>query len=98
MSDYQVHIIAAIILITCVLVMAWAPGHIARSRGHRSAQAIALCGWLSLFLWPLWLVAVIWAHTGDTIPKAGTRPAAKRSKHRMSREQWEAVDALENMR
>ena len=93
MSDSTFMLIATAILIVLVLVMAWAPGHVARSRNHPSAEAIALCGWLGLFLWPLWLVAAIWAHT-----QSNPKPRRSRGKHHLTRTQWEAVNALEDMR
>lgn len=40
------------------------PGSIARRRGHPSASAIAVCGWIGVFtLGIFWLVALIWAYT-----------------------------------
>ena len=47
-----------------VLLLAWIPGYCARERGHPSASAIAICGWLGMVMPILWLVAFIWAHTG----------------------------------
>ena len=50
--------------------MAGIPGAIAKKRGHPNTEAIRICGWCSLVLWPVWLVAIIWAHTG---PKEALR-------------------------
>jgi energy-converting hydrogenase Eha subunit G len=58
-------------LLLGVLLLACAPGWIARRRGHPSAQAIGIAGILGLVIWPLWLVAFIWAYTG---PDARTAP------------------------
>lgn len=67
-----------IVIVCCVLglgfvvllLLARIPGSIARRRGHISAEAVNLCGWLGLFLWPCWIIALIWAHTGpDNSPK-----------------------------
>jgi hypothetical protein len=44
-----------------LLWLAWLPGGQARRRNHPHARAIALLGWLSILIWPLWAVALIWA-------------------------------------
>jgi hypothetical protein len=46
------------------IFLAFVPGRIARERGHPSAEAIRICGVLGLVIWPLWIVAYIWAYTG----------------------------------
>jgi hypothetical protein len=45
-------------------LLAVLPGQIAKRRGHPSWQAIAICGFVGLFLFPCWIVAIIWAFTG----------------------------------
>lgn len=49
-----------------VLLLGSLPGSIARQRGHQSAQAIAIMGWLGLILTGgiLWIVALAWAFVG----------------------------------
>jgi hypothetical protein len=97
MHEDTAKIVAVCVLGVLLLVMGWAPGHIARHRGHPSKDAINLCGWLGLFIPILWLVAAIWAHTGPDRSKhpPATRPARRR--HRLTRRQWDAVEALEEM-
>ena len=90
-------IVLAGLLVLLVLLIGYAPGHIARSRQHPQASAIAVCGWLSLLLWPLWFVAIIWAFVGTPAPRRQVRRTVDRGA-RMTRSQWDAVDALENMR
>jgi len=42
------------------------PGRIAKKRGHPSADAIRLCGFLGVFTFGiLWLIALIWAHSNQ---------------------------------
>ncbi|MCC7314767.1 MAG: DUF3302 domain-containing protein [Planctomycetes bacterium] len=55
---------AGLIASLVVLVLVFAlPGLIAASRNHSKAEAIKVCGYASLILWPLWPVALIWAFT-----------------------------------
>jgi len=50
--------------------LAWLPGSRARRRCHPRARLIAVLGWISAIVWPLWIVAIIWAITG---PKRSSR-------------------------
>ena len=44
--------------------LAGLPGRVARERGHPQADAINVCGWLSLLtLFAAWPVAIIWAYS-----------------------------------
>ena len=98
MTNQPLAIILGIAMIFMVVLLAWTPGHVARTRTHRSAEAISICGWLSLLLWPLWLVAVIWAHTGEHAPRRRVTPRrANTSSRHLSRGQSDAADALEQM-
>lgn len=54
------------LLLACML--AAAPGYIARSRRHSKADAINTCGWIGLFVWPAWIVALVWAYTENNTP------------------------------
>ena len=64
-------VVGAIVL---VIVLARAPGAIARDRGHPSAEAINICGWIGLLVWPAWWVALVWAYTGPDRSRT-TKPA-----------------------
>lgn len=44
------------------LIASW-PGAVAAGREHPATDSIALCGWIGIVLWPLWLVGIIWAHS-----------------------------------
>lgn len=54
-----------------VLLGMW-PGKVAHARNHPQAEAIAIGGWLTLFLgFVLWPLVVIWAYTvspGQQLP------------------------------
>ena len=54
--------------VAALLILGLAPGWIAKSRGHPSWEAIRLCGFIGLLLWPCWLIALIWAYTGKASP------------------------------
>jgi hypothetical protein len=47
-----------------LLWLAACPGKVARERGHPQADAIGVCGWLSLLTcFATWPVAMVWAYT-----------------------------------
>ena len=57
-------LLVAVIGIPLIILIAYIPPRIAKARGHESADAIGVCSAIGLFIWPLWVVALIWAHTG----------------------------------
>lgn len=57
-----------------VFLIGCAPGHITRARRHESADAVSLCGWIGLIIWPCWIVAIIWAHTGPDRSRQTSKP------------------------
>ena len=65
------------IVLLCIALLGlayWAatlPGNIARTRRHPHRDAISLCGLIGAFIWPMWLVALVWAHT---VPTPAQRP------------------------
>ena len=71
------HPLLSIPLILLLLVMGaylvYIPIRIARERNHPRREAITACAVLSLFIWPLWIVALIWALSAPD-PKAGGSP------------------------
>lgn len=73
MSD-QLRLIGSIVLILVLigllLVLAAWPIVTAKKRGHASQEAITVCTIVGLFIWPAWIVALIWAYTG---PDNGAR-------------------------
>jgi hypothetical protein len=51
------------------------PGHIARTRGHPSAEAVAVAGWITLLCgFVLWPVALIWAYVDIPGPSRTETP------------------------
>jgi uncharacterized BrkB/YihY/UPF0761 family membrane protein len=66
-------IVAVASLVAVVLVMAMAPGYVARKRGHPWADAVAVSGWITLlFGFVLWPIAFVWAYV-DVPARAGSR-------------------------
>jgi len=67
--DNQIAVVVIVtLLIVCVILLGGLPGHIARKRGHPSADAVAVAGWLGIFTFGIiWLIALIWAHTGEPV-------------------------------
>ena len=53
----------AIIVLILVIALAIAPGEIATRRGHKNAAAIKACGYIGAFIFPVWIVAIIWSLT-----------------------------------
>ena len=67
-------VLAVLILSTVVVIvfMAMLPGVIARKRQHPWAEAVAVGGWVTLFLgFVLWPVVLIWAYVDA--PPGGLR-------------------------
>lgn len=53
------------VMLLLIALLGGMPGRIARKRGHPSAEAISILGWVGVFtLGILWLVAFVWAHAG----------------------------------
>lgn len=67
-------VLAVLILSTVVVIvfMAMLPGMVARKRHHPWAEAVAVGGWVTLFLgFVLWPVVLIWAYVD--VPPSGLR-------------------------
>lgn len=47
------------LIIMCCL--AYLPGHIAKGKGHKNAEAITVCGFAGIIFPPAWVVALVWA-------------------------------------
>ena len=80
MSGYDIFAwIVLVILVACVVavfcIAGWLPGHIAKSRKHPYADAVAVAGWVTLICgFALWPVVLIWAYVDVPRREAETRP------------------------
>ena len=64
--------------IAVVVMVAMLPGTIARRRGHPWAEAVALGGWVTLFLgFVLWPLILIWAYVYVPTRRAAQVGAAR---------------------
>jgi len=55
------YVVGGVLIAMAIVFVGWLPGARARSRYHPAARTIALLGWCSLVIWPLWPVAMTWA-------------------------------------
>jgi uncharacterized BrkB/YihY/UPF0761 family membrane protein len=66
-------LVASVIAVVCIA--GWLPGHVARSRKHPWADAVAMAGWITLICgFALWPVALIWAYVD--VPRRETETRA----------------------
>jgi hypothetical protein len=64
--------------VTVVVLLAMLPGMIARRRSHPWASAVAVGGWVTLFLgFVLWPVVLIWAYVDVPLRPAGDAEAVR---------------------
>lgn len=61
MEDLKMWLLLAVV-VGGSIVLAYIPIRVARERNHPNKDAITLCAIFSLFVPPLWFVAVIWAY------------------------------------
>ena len=79
-----IDVFAIIVLIVAVasavaifIILGMAPGYVARRRGHPSAKAVSVAGWVTLiFGFVLWPLAFIWAYVDVPAQPAGRRETA----------------------
>jgi len=50
------------------------PGKIAKARNHPQTQAIEVTSLLGLIVFPLWMLALVWAYSGAVIGVMYTKP------------------------
>lgn len=53
----------SVIVIIGLVFIAAAPGEIAERREHKNKRAIRVCGIIGVFVWPAWIVAIVWSLT-----------------------------------
>lgn len=65
-GDYAILALIAALIVTLIAALVyawWLPISIARKRKHPQVEAITLCTVFAIVFWPLWIAAMIWAHT-----------------------------------
>ncbi|MCV9937350.1 DUF3302 domain-containing protein [Boseaceae bacterium BT-24-1] len=64
--------------VAIVVLVAMLPGMVARRRSHPWAEAVAIGGWVTLFLgFVLWPVVLIWAYVDVPVRQAADAEAAR---------------------
>lgn len=73
MVSSEMHVLVWIGAFTASILLAgWlgrVPGARARRRRNRNATFIGVLGWIGVVVWPLWVVALVWA---SLRPRRGT--------------------------
>jgi hypothetical protein len=70
----QIEIISIFLIVFSVIVIILGivkvhtyPGKIAKERGHPQVEAIEVTSLLGLIIFPLWMLALVWAYSGAVI-------------------------------
>ncbi|MFC5755645.1 DUF3302 domain-containing protein [Rhizobium sp. GCM10022189] len=75
MFAWIVLVVLVLSTVAVVVFLAMLPGMIATQRHHPWAQAIAVAGWITLFLgFALWPIVLIWAYVD--VPRVTSRESA----------------------
>jgi hypothetical protein len=64
--------IGVAVAVVLLYVLAKIPSWVARARGHRHTGGILLCSLVGLVIWPVWLIAFVWACLASPPPKRRT--------------------------
>lgn len=67
--------------ILVIMLLVYIPIREAKRRNHPQADAIAVCAWLSIVLWPLWFVAIIWSYTSPATTDDARRKSDSAAGH-----------------
>ena len=62
--DYLSIAVAVLIVSAIIILVGGLPGFIASQRHHSNVAAVRVCGYCGLVLWPVWIVAIVWACVG----------------------------------
>lgn len=65
--------IAWVALFVCFLILCSIPGRVARQHNRPNASLINICGWVGAVIWPLLIVAFIWAYSKPRIKQSDGR-------------------------
>ena len=75
LNSFVILVLVATIAVVIYVELAGLPGIKARERTHPQAEAINLLGWIGLLMGgPLWLLALVWAYTTQSV-LAAAEPA-----------------------
>jgi hypothetical protein len=66
-----------IVIILGIVKIHTYPGKVAEQRCHPQQQAIEVTSLLGLLIFPLWMLALVWAYSGAVIGNLYTPPANK---------------------
>lgn len=66
---------SAVTIILGIVKLHTYPGMVAEQRGHPQKDAIEATSIMGLLIFPLWMLALIWAYSGAVIGQLYDRPA-----------------------
>ena len=67
-------VFSVIVIILGIVKIHTYPGKIAAARGHPQLEAIEVTSLLGLIIFPLWMLALVWAYSGAVIGVLYERP------------------------
>lgn len=72
----EIKIISLTLILFCIIIMVWGiymihlyPGKVAKQRKHPQLRAIEVTSVMGLLIFPLWIFALIWAHSNAILGK-----------------------------
>ncbi len=65
---------SVVVIILGIVKIHTYPGRIAKERGHPQLEAIEVTSLLGLIIFPLWMLALVWAYSGAVIGILYERP------------------------
>jgi len=68
---------SVIVIILGIVELHTYPGKVAEQRGHPQKDAIEATSIMGLLIFPLWMLALIWAYSGAVIGNLYTTPPEK---------------------
>lgn len=70
---------AVIIIVLGIVKIHTYPGKVAKARNHPQVQAIEVTSLLGLIMFPLWMLALVWAYSNAVIGVIYTTPKDKKT-------------------
>jgi len=72
----EIKIISLILIFFAIIIIVWGiymiheyPGKVAKQRKHPQTRAIEVTAVMGLLIFPLWILALIWAHSNAIVGK-----------------------------